>query len=88
MVDLTLQLLSVPNFTQNKTVKQYLMFSVNGCPDFTPPANALSERTGNTMTVRCADSDTVWTLTCENEKWVGQVENCTSSKSIILQSNQ
>nr|UCK81589.1 Gal-binding and CUB domains containing protein 1 [Arenicola marina] len=55
-----------------------LEYSVIGCPDMTPPANAWYKRDGSAAVIGCEWSEHSWHLKCEGNTWVGVVGNCTS----------
>ena len=52
-----------------------------GCPDLVTPVNAWLERSGDRVMVKCNDTLETWFLTCQDNRWIGDVTNCSSSRS-------
>ena len=49
-----------------------------GCPDLEPSPLAWIERDGNKATIGCQNTRPTWELTCQDNKWVGGVGNCST----------
>ena len=54
------------------------LLSVIGCADPKLPPDVWSRRNGDKLVIQCNATDQVWTLTCRNNKWVGDTGNCTT----------
>ena len=52
-------------------------FSALGCPNVTPPPRAWLHRTGENIVIKCNDTLETWFLTCQGNRWIGDVTNCT-----------
>lgn len=52
-------------------------FAVIGCSEIIPPAHAWYKRDGNEAVIGCDNSDKEWRLACTENRWIGDVENCT-----------
>ncbi len=50
-----------------------------GCPAVRPPVGATAFRDDDTATIRCNATHETWYLTCDGEKWIGTVGNCSGS---------
>nr|UCK81573.1 Gal-binding and CUB domains containing receptor 4 [Arenicola marina] len=51
-------------------------YTVLGCPDITPPANAWYKREANSIEIGCNENHNSWNLVCSGNKWDGVVGNC------------
>jgi len=50
----------------------------------TPVYGALIKRKGNHLTVRCNQSREEYHMRCFNMKWVGNIQNCSAGKLLLL----
>jgi len=59
---------------------------VAGCTEFKRPDNAWYKREGNEAVIGCDNNDKEWHLTCIDNKWIGDVGNCSQlSKEIVFE---
>ena len=61
--------------------------TVVGCPAVKPPLGAVAYRDDDTATIKCNNTQETWYLTCDGEKWIGTIGNCTGH-CLILHSVQ
>ena len=55
------------------------LIAAMGCPDVFPPDNAWSRRDGDNLVIRCNNTGETWYLTCKDEEWIGEYNNCTGT---------
>ncbi len=48
----------------------------SACYDIPTPDDAWVQRNGNTLTIRCEETDETWYLTCRDNRWVGKYGEC------------
>ena len=51
--------------------------TVAGCPDLEIPSDTWMKREEDRLKVKCNSSTQTWFLICSDNKWVGEVGNCT-----------
>ena len=49
---------------------------VSGCPNMPPPEGAWMTRDGNLMEIGCHDGAKIWSLSCQDNQWVGAIGQC------------
>jgi len=47
----------------------------------TPPARASLQRNGDNVVIKCNDTMETWFLTCQGNRWIGDVTNCSAAHS-------
>ena len=55
------------------------IFIVVGCAEISPPPHAWYKREGNKAIIGCEDNDKEWTVICIENRWEGEIGNCTKS---------
>lgn len=58
----------------------YCRVTAIGCPDLTLPSSAWSKRMGDNVMIRCNETMETFYLTCQANRWIGEVGNCSHSK--------
>ncbi|ELT90703.1 hypothetical protein CAPTEDRAFT_211541 [Capitella teleta] len=53
-----------------------VLFQATGCIEIEAPQNAVVERIGDAMVVRCRFTEQVWNLKCIGTRWIGAVGTC------------
>ncbi|ELT90701.1 hypothetical protein CAPTEDRAFT_211539 [Capitella teleta] len=53
-----------------------VVFQANGCTDIESPHNAVIERNGDSLIVKCRYTEQVWNLKCIGTRWIGAVGTC------------
>lgn len=56
---------------------------VFGCPDISVSANTAIKRHGDTTMVTCLASGQTDVLTCFNDRWMGELVNCSKGRTIL-----
>jgi len=57
---------------------------VFGCADIAQVPNAVVRRHGNTVVVKCNYSGQTYLLTCSNNRWKGDLANCSKGASYFF----
>ena len=71
----------VKNSEKNTPLSLLLLPSlVVGCPSLAPIPAAVVTKAGNDVTVTCNFTSEVYTLTCHNNEWSGNLKNCSRGK--------
>ena len=53
---------------------------MTGCPNIKTPVGAYVSRDGDNAVVRCNVTQETWYITCDGQKWIGDLGNCTGSE--------
>ena len=59
------------------------MKPVSGCPNMPPPEGAWMTRNDDQMEIGCHSGAKVWSLTCQDNQWVGAIGQCGSNLGLI-----
>jgi len=60
---------------------------VFGCADITQVPNAVLRRQGNTVVVKCNYNGQTYLLTCSNNRWKGDLANCSKGRRHVSSSS-
>lgn len=60
-----------------------LLLLVFGCADISVSANTVTKRHGDTTMVTCLASGQTDVLTCFNDRWMGELANCSKGRTIL-----
>ena len=52
------------------------VIKVYGCANIEPPEGAWMTRDGDVLEIGCHSGAKSWTMTCENNQWIGAVGQC------------
>ncbi len=55
----------------------YFPIAAVGCPDVPPPPGAWAKREEDNLVIRCNNTGETWYLTCKDEEWIGEYNDCT-----------
>lgn len=55
-----------------------------GCTPIKNPPNTYAQQEGDSLTIRCHQTDQSWTLKCIRTQWIGSFGNCSTPTGNIL----